>query len=68
MPIWEISGGLRILPTCSEVMFIRLVRLLNLISMPHWPKEGSIGHHLDLVRIPPGYPLMPSRVSLKYPN
>lgn len=44
------GGGfeyLRILPGRSKVVLARLVRLFDLVAVPHWPEECSFGKHLD---------------------
>lgn len=56
VPIHSVSvyvtrrGGfeyLRILPGRSKVVLARLVRLFDLVAVPHWPEECSFGKHLD---------------------
>lgn len=37
----------RILPGRSKVVLARLVRLFDLVAVPHWPEECSFGKHLD---------------------
>lgn len=38
---------MRILPGRSKVVLARLVRLFDLVAVPHWPEECAFGKHLD---------------------
>ena len=44
----------RILPRGLKVVLIELVGFVDLIAMPHRPKERAIRQDLNLVRICPG--------------
>lgn len=44
----------RVLPGGIEVIIVPLVRVLDLLAMPHGPEEGAGIEYLHFVRVPPG--------------